>query len=437
MEEMGVISKVSEPTPWCAGMVAVPKKNSGGMRICVDLKALNESVLREVYPIPTVDEALAQCSGAKVFSKLDANSGFWQIPLAPESRPLTTFITPFGRYCFNKLPFGISSATELFQKRMNKILEGIEGVICLVDDVLIYGKTQAEHDERVRQCLQRIREANVTLNSAKCVFNKSSIKFLGHIVSADGIRVDPEKTRAIQEMKVPQSVSDLRRFLGMVNQLGKFSPNIAELTQPMRELLSAKRAWLWGLDQESAFQKVKDELSKPTVLALYDPQADLKVSADASSYRLGSVLFQLESDDHWKPVAYASRSLSDTERRYAQIEKEALAVTWACEKFTDYLLGRKFLIETDHKPLIPLLNSKQLDSLPPRVLRFRLRLARYEYTVEHVPGAELEEVVHASLSVIAMSRVQRNLLFSSTYLQPTGRGDGALQVLVAGLWQGL
>ena len=344
--------------------------------------------VRYIQSLKYVDEALAQLAGAAVFSKLDATSGFWQIPLSPESRPLTTFVTPFGRYFFNKLPFGISSAPELFQKRMNSILEGLEGITCLMDDVLIFGKDEAEHDARLRKVLERLQAAGVTLNKQKCVFRKSSVKFLGHLVGKDGVRADPEKTKAISEMAIPQSVSDLRRFLGMVNQLGKFSPQISELTKPLRELLSIKRSWLWGPDQDDAFAKVKKELSQPTTLVFYNPQAELKISADASSFGLGAVLFQQDGND-WRPVAYASRSLSETERRYAQIEKEALAVTWACEKFTDYILGGKFLIESDHKPLIPLLNTKQLDSMPPRILRFRLRLARYNYTVQHVPGKDL------------------------------------------------
>lgn len=158
MEQLGVISKVTDPTPWCAGMVVVPKK-SGAVRICVDLKPLNENVLREPHPIPKVDDTLALLAGATHFSKLDANSGFWQIPQSEESRPLTTFITPFGRYQFNKLPFGISCAPELFQRRMNKILEGLEGVVCLVDDVLIFGSSQEEHDVRLVAVLQRVKEA--------------------------------------------------------------------------------------------------------------------------------------------------------------------------------------------------------------------------------------------------------------------------------------
>ena len=169
MEALGVISKVEEATPWCAGMVVVPKKE-GALRICVDLKPLNENVLREIHPLPKVDDTLAQLSSAKVFSKLDANSGFWQIPLAKKSRLLTTFITPYGRYCFNKLPFGITSAPEHFQKRMSKILYGLNGVLCLIDDVLIFGKDTKEHDARLLAALKRIQEAGVTLNRSKCSF---------------------------------------------------------------------------------------------------------------------------------------------------------------------------------------------------------------------------------------------------------------------------
>ena len=222
MESIGVISKVDQPTPWCTGMVVVPKK-SGSIRICVDLKPLNESVLREVHPLPKVDDTLAQLAGAKVFSKLDANSEFWQIPLTKGSRLLTTFITPYGRYCFNKPPFGISSAPELFQKRMNNLLRGLEGVLCLMDDILIVAKDMEEHHKRLTSVLIRIKEAGVTLNMDKCEFAKSKITFLGHLIDENGIQADPEKTSSILQMKPPTNVPELRRFLGMVNQLGKFS----------------------------------------------------------------------------------------------------------------------------------------------------------------------------------------------------------------------
>ena len=397
-----MISKVDAPTPWCAGMVVAPKKSAhffgattmpahqpaGAVRICVDLKPLNQSVLREVHPLPKVDDTLAQLAGAKWFSKLDANSGFWQIPLSPESRLLTTFIIPSGRYCFNKLPFGISSAPEHFQKRMSKILAGLEGVVCQMDDVLVFGSDRAQHNARLLAVLKRIESAGATLNAQKCVFGVTSVNFLGHVIDQTGIRADPEKTLAIQQMKPPTTVPELRRFMGMVNQLGKFTPNLAQLSQPLRELLGKNSTWVWGPSQSEAFSLVKEELSKSTTLALYDPEAPTKVSADASSYGLGAVLMQ-ETESRWRPVAYASRSMSDTEQRCAQIEKEALAITWACEKFSDYILGKSITIETDHKPLVPLFGTKQLDKLPPRVLRFRLHMDRFTCTILHVPGRDL------------------------------------------------
>ena len=388
MEEMGVISKVEEPTEWCAGMVVVPKPN-GKVRICVDLTKLNESVCRERHILPSVEQTLSQISGAKIFSKLDANSGFWQIELAKESAKLTTFITPFGRFCFNRLPFGITSAPEHFQRRMSEILSGLEGVVCLVDDVLVYGKTQNEHDQRLRAVLRRLSEAGLTLSKEKCEFNKRKIKFLGQLVDETGVKPDPDKVHAIQAMKPPTNISELRRFLGMVNQLSKFSPGLAEKTKPLRDLLSTKNQWMWGQAQEDAMKKVKEALSSSEVLALYDPSRETILSADASSYGLGAVLRQKQPNGDLRPVAYISRALTETEQRYAQIEKEALAATWACERFQNYLLGMHFSIETDHKPLVPLLSSKNLDEMPIRVQRFRLRLMRYSYSISHVPGKEL------------------------------------------------
>jgi len=277
------------------------------------------------------------------------------------------------------------AAVGYFQKRMSEILSGLDGVLCLMDDVLVFGKDKKEHDERLMAALRRIQAAGATLNPSKCEFRKEQLKFLGHLVDGEGIRADPNKTSAIMEMKPPTNISELRRFMGMVNQLGKFSQNLADLTQPLRQLLSRNSTWLWGPDQDRAFAEVKAALTKPTVLTLYNPLAPTKVCADASSYGLGAVLMQ-KSDSQWKPVAYASRSMTETEKRYAQIEKEALATTWACEKFSTYILGMRFLIETDHKPLVPLLGTKHLDSLPPRILRFRLRLARFNYSILHVPG---------------------------------------------------
>ena len=318
MESLNVISRVDEPTPWCAAMVVVPKRNSETVRICVDFRPLNECVLREVHPLPKVEETLAQLSGATVFSKVDANCGFWQIPLAKHSRPYTTFITPFGRYCFSKLPFGISSAPEHFQKQMNNILRGMAGVLCHMDDVLIFGSTQDEQDNRLHKVLQKLQSHGVTLNKQKCEFSRKRLTFLGHTIDENGISPDPQKTNAILKMEKPKSPTEMRRFLGMVSQLSKFTPNVASLTKPLQELLSSKKSWRWSHFQDEAFEKVKKELTKPSILALYNPDANTKICSDASSFGLGAVLLQ-QHRSKWRPVAYASRAMSDTEQRSSKL----------------------------------------------------------------------------------------------------------------------
>ena len=292
MESIGVISKVNEPSAWCAGMVAVPKPN-GSVRICVDLRPLNLCVMRDTFPLPTVDDVLAQLSGATIFSKLDANSGFWQVPLAPQSRHLTTFITHFGRCQFNKLPVGILSAPEVYQKRMSMLLGGLNGVLCLIDDVLVFGHTEAEHDHRLQTVLGRIQSSIATLNVNKCAFRQTRIKFLGHFLTRmESLLIQTRLQPSPECLPQRMHVTELRRFLGMVNQLSKFSFHLSELTYPLRQLLSAKNVWTWSPMLDKAFSAVKDALTKPTVLVTYSPAAETKVSADASCHSLGAVLLQ-------------------------------------------------------------------------------------------------------------------------------------------------
>ena len=384
MEKSGVISKVLEPTEWCSGLVVVPKP-SGDVRICVDLTALNKAVKREIHPMATVDENLAKIQGSSLFTKLDANSGFWQIPLDDSSRHLTTFVTSEGRYCFNRLPFGISSAPEIFQRLMSQMLEGLDGVICHMDDILIHGTSQDQHDRRVRQVLRKLQESGMTLND-KCRFSEKKITFLGHIISKKGIEADPQKTKAVQDLPAPSNVTELQRFNGMVNQLAKFIPNLAQINEPLRQLLRKDNEWIWSQPQDLAFKKIKEMLTSPAVLAHYNVNTECIVAADASQYGIGAVLLQVDSHGNRRPISYASRSLSDTEKRYAVIEKEALASIWACEKFNDYLLGRPFQLETDHRPLVPLLSSTDYSKLPPRILRFRLRMMKYCPKVVYVQG---------------------------------------------------
>jgi hypothetical protein len=384
MLEQGIISPVTEPTSWCSGIVVVPKPNKS-VRICVDLTNLNKAVRREIHPMATVDESLAKLSGSTVFTKLDAKNSFWQIPLVEESKLLTTFVTPFGRYCFNRMPMGISSASEVFQRTLSTILEGLEGVICHMDDMVVHAADKPTHDRRLRAVLQRLQEAGLTLNE-KCEFSRSSVRFLGHVIDATGVHADGKKVEAIRNFPTPQNVPELQRFMGMINQLAKFVPNLADYTTPLRFLLRKDIAWVWGDQQESAFQKVKELLLSPPVLAHYNPQRPTVIAADASNNGIGAVMWQIQPDGSRRPVCFISRSLSDTEKNYAVIEKEALAVTWACERLTEYVQGLDLLIETDHKPLVTLLGKAELHKVPPRIQRFRLRLMRYHIKVVHVPG---------------------------------------------------
>jgi len=387
MLQADVISPVTVPTDWCSGLVPVLKP-SGKVRICVDLQPLNRAVKRETHPMNSVQASLAKLSNAKVMSKLDANSGFWQIPLDDDSKLLTTFITPFGRFAFNRLPFGISSAPEIFQRTMSTILEGLDGVICHMDDVLIHGSDVTEHNTRVRAVLKRIVEAGLTLNADKCEFGMTETKFLGHIVGANGIKADPAKVKAIIDLPPPRNVTELQRLQGMTNQLARFLPNLSSLNEPLRQLLKKGNTWVWSDAQETAFKNMKKLLTTTPVLAHYDVQKPTIVAVDASQYGLGAVLLQVQEGGERRPVCYASRSLTDVEKRYAVIEKEALAATWGCEQFSEYILGLHFTLETDHKPLVPLLGQKDLSNMPVRIQRFKMRLMRYTYTVVHIPGAK-------------------------------------------------
>ena len=221
--------------------MVVPKAD-GRVRICVDLTRLKKAVRREVYQMPTVKETLRSLTERSVFSKLDANSGSHQIVLSPESAKLTTFITPFGLYMFKHLPYGISSAPEYFQKRMDKELSGIEGVKCRMDDILVIWRDQAEHDQRLKLVLDRLVDRTLALNLEKCLFSQNRLQYLGQIIDSEGIRKDPSKVKAITDMAEPKNIASLKRFLGLVNHLMKFCPNLAEKTKPLRADAQENRA---------------------------------------------------------------------------------------------------------------------------------------------------------------------------------------------------
>ena len=383
-----IIEEITEAADWCAGMVPVMKRN-GEIRICTDFKRLNENIKRERYVIPTFGDMLHKLSGAKVFSKLDATFGFWQLLLDEDSAKLTTFIAPFDRYFYKRLPFGISSAPEIFQRTMEEILAGEENVVCYFDDILIYSKDYSSHDEHLDKVMKKLESVHLRLNDQKTELRKSEIEFLGHLINKDGVQPDPAKVSAIKNMPDPQNVTELRRILGMISFLGRYIPNLSTTLRPMTELLESDKTWSWGESQSAAFTQIKESLSNFPTLAFFDLTKPTTVSSDASSYSIGGVLLQ-EHDGVMKPVAYCSRTLTGPKRRYAQIEKECLGAVWACEKFERYLIGLEpFTLETDHKPLIPLINTKDLHEVPVRCQRMIMRLMHFNKKATFSPGKKL------------------------------------------------
>jgi len=394
MSESDIIEPVNHATEWCSAIVPVVKKVPGvnnadpkvDVRITVDYGNLNESVEREPFMIPTVDEFFAQVSDCEVFSKLDATKSYFQMVLSEQSRDLTTFLTHVGRFRFKRLPMGLRSSSEVFQKKIAEILSGIPGVVNMMDDCLVGGRSIQEHDERLRQVLQRFKDNGVTLNPDKCLFRVSQCTMLGHRISKQGILPVDDKVQPILGMPIPKDITALRSFLGSVNYLLRFLPSLAEVNRPLRELLHKDSIREWNDEHTQAFTTIKQMISSPPILAWYDPQRATRVTADASMYGAGAVLEQ-KSEAGWRPVQYMSASFTPTQQRYSIIEKEACAAMMACEKFQLFLIGLpRFTIRTDHKPLKEILETKPIAELTVQLQRFRMRLIPFWYTVETIPG---------------------------------------------------
>lgn len=388
LEKKDIIEKTSGPTPWVSPIVVFPKpKNPNEVRICVDMRKANMAVQRERHLTPTVDEIINDLNGACVFSKLDLRSGYHQLELAPESRYITTFSTHKGLYRYKRLLFGLSSAAEVFQHTIQNVLNGIPNVKNISDDIIVFGKTQAEHDTALQAVLQRLRDNNLTLNEDKCEYNKTTIDFYGYSFSSKGISADPKKVESIQNASDPKSATELRSLLGLVNYVSRFIPDYSTVTAPLRELTKKNAKWVWSTRHQHALDEVKRRLISSSVMAYFDPNKQTEVVVDAGPEGLGAILAQKEpGTDQVKVVAYASRALSDTETRYSQTEKEALAIVWGCEKFHTYIYGTTFDMITDHKPLELIFNNP--NSKPPaRIERWGLRLQQYSFNVKYRPGS--------------------------------------------------
>ena len=265
--------------------------------------------------------------------KLDLTQAYLQLELDSKSQKYCTINTHRGLYHYKRLPFGISSAPAMFQKTMDTILQRIDGVLCYVDDILVTGGTEKEHLERLGEVLRRLQAHGVRMKLSKCSFLKSSVEYLGHRVDAEGLRATPEKMRAIDQAPQPKNVQQLRSFLGLLNYYRKFLPNLATIIQPLNDLLQKGKKWVWSSECTQAMKTAKQLLTTSNLLTHYDATLPLKLAADASQYGLGAVISHVLPDGVERPVAFASCSLSSSERNYSQIDKEALALVYGVKKF--------------------------------------------------------------------------------------------------------
>ena len=388
----GILKRVEEPTDWVHPMTVI-RKPSGKLRLCVDLRGLNKFVKRPHHPVKTPRDAVNNVPpGCKWFTTFDASMGYFQVPLDEESQALTTFATPWGRYKHLRATMGLSSAGDEYNRRGDLALEGINNMEKIVDDVLLYDEDLSQHEKRVRTFLERCRAMGITLNPGKFQFAATEVKFGGHIVGREGTKVDPEKISAIANFPRPKNITDLRSFMGLVEQLAGYSHEVAGTMGPLRPLLSSKNAFLWNGDHTAAFEATKKVLASPPVLQQFDIERETALLTDASRTNgLGFALMQKDpKTKRWHLIECGSRFLSETETRYAMVELELLAVTWAAKKLRLFLLGLPhFTVVVDHQPLRSILDHQTLDSVDNgRLRRLKAKLAPFNFTTVWRKGKE-------------------------------------------------
>ncbi|PFX17897.1 Retrovirus-related Pol polyprotein from transposon 17.6 [Stylophora pistillata] len=321
-----------------------------------------------------------EVSGTSHFSILDARSRFWQVELDDESSKLCTFSTPWGKYRWKRLPFGLTCSGDVFQEKMDNVFGNLDGLSGIADDTFVYGKSEAEHNQHILNVLDTARENNIQFNPDKFQFKVDQTSFFGCTWTPDGLRADDLKIKAIRDMPSPQNLAKLQMFMGMVNYLNRFSPIMTQTSEPLRQLMKKGIPFVWQPEHHKAFQSLKQIITEAPVLAYYNPEKDNVIQSDASLKGLGCVLIQ-----DGKPVCYASRSLSDTEARYSNIERELLAACWSLERLSHYVFGKKVVVETDHKPLESIW-KKSIPSASPCLHRLLLKMSKYNVEIKYIQG---------------------------------------------------
>lgn len=386
-----IIYPVSQ-SEWATPLVCILKPDGKSVRLCADFKVtLNKFIKNEHYPLPSTEDIFAKLAGGKVFSKIDLKSAYLQLNVGLKSQPLLTVNTHRGLFRFRKLPFGISSAPFAFQSAMDKVLQGLEGTYSYLDDILVVGSSYQDAVIKTEATLQRLLEYGVKANPAKSELLKTSLKFLGYNITAEGIKPSEHLVQAVLEAPEPTNVDQLRAFCGLINFYGKFLPQLSTVLHPLYELMQANRPWVWSSECCNAFNKCKSMLAKSQVLVPFDPMLPLQVTTDASSYGLGAVLAHKMKNGTVRPIMFASRTLTKAEVKYAQLDKEALAIIFAVKKFHKYLIAKHFELVTDHRPLVVLFGERKAIPIlaAARMQRWAVILSAYDYHIVYKKGSEI------------------------------------------------
>jgi len=378
---------VIEPSesPYSSPVVIVRKKD-GTNRFCVDFRMLNKSTIFDAEPMPNTDEIFSRLAGSKYFTKIDLSKGYWQVPLPEDCKQFTAFTTLQGLFQFKVMPFGLVNAPATFSRMMRKLLKGMDNVENFIDDVIVYTDTWDYHVKLVKDVLQRLKDANLTMRPSKCFVGYGSLECLGHVIGNEELQTDPDKLAAIRDAPIPTTKKQVRSFLGLAGFYRKFIPNFATIAAPLTDLTrkGQPNKVNWENSQDIAFSTLKKMLCSSPILKLPELDKEFTLRTDASDNGLRAVLLQM-SGDVLQPVAYASRKLLPRERNYAVIEKECLAIVWAMQKFAQYLYGREFRLETDHHPLSYLNKSKTVNA---RLMRWALQLQQYRFRVICIKGSD-------------------------------------------------
>ena len=387
LEKEQVLEKVTH-TDWATPLVVV-RKPSGKVRLCGDFKVtLNPALKTDVYPFPLPEELFQKLNGGHKFSKLDLAEAYLQIPLDEKSTELTVINTHQGLYKFKRLPFGLSSAPAIFQKFIEQLVRDIPGVACYLDDIIVTGRSEQEHLNNLQMTMDKLHASGLHLKLEKCQFFQDSVMYLGHILDKEGVRPHPDKVKAINAMPDPQNQSELKFFLGMVQYYDRFIPGLATDCAVLNHLLQKHSKWSWKLEHTKAVEAVKTSLTSADTLTHYDPSLPLSLACDASPVGIGAVIFHTFIGGIEKPVAYASRKLTVAEQNYAQIQKEALGIVFGVQKFRQYLMGHKFQLIIDHKPLVTIFypNKGIPEMAASRLQRWAIILSSYDYEVKYQPS---------------------------------------------------